>query len=71
MAGAGSSLDQNDVGMNVGAGIMGFFGEHAGIRGDVRLFRTLTVATDEALLPDLDFGDSSFWRGAVGLTLRW
>jgi hypothetical protein len=30
----------NDFGWNIGGGIMGFFGEHVGIRGDIRYFHS-------------------------------
>jgi opacity protein-like surface antigen len=31
----------NNLGFDVGAGLAIFFGEHVGVRGDIRLFRTL------------------------------
>lgn len=61
---------KNNLGMNVGGGIVGFFSDNVGLRGDVRYFRSLQ---DEE--PDNDFdialGSFSFWRGSVGVTFRF
>src|SRR5437773_1413242 len=32
-------ITNNDVGLNAGAGVMGFLSDHVGLRGDVRYFR--------------------------------
>lgn len=61
---------KNNLGMNVGGGITGFFSDNVGLRGDVRYFRSLQ---DEE--PDDDFdialGSFSFWRGSIGVTFRF
>jgi len=64
--------DVNDFGINAGAGMMGFLGEHVGIRADLRYFRVVNGDDDDELF-DLDFnlGDLDFLRGSVGLVLRW
>jgi opacity protein-like surface antigen len=59
-------IDDNSWGMNVGAGVMGFFSDHAGVRGDIRYFRRLQGDDTE-----IDLGQFDFWRGTVGLTFRW
>jgi opacity protein-like surface antigen len=61
-------VDANDWGYNVGGGIIVFFSDSVGIRGDLRYFRTL--GDDEE---DFDFslGDFSFWRANVGVTFRF
>lgn len=65
-----NDIDRNDLGVNAGAGVHGFFGDNIGIRGDVRYFRSLE--DDE---PDDDFdvslSDFSFWRATVGVTFRF
>jgi opacity protein-like surface antigen len=38
--GAGTSSDQNQFGWDIGGGLMVFFGEHFGLRGDVRYFHS-------------------------------
>lgn len=64
------SLDTNDLGFNVGAGIHGFFSDNVGIRGDVRYFRSLqdNEPDDEF---DLAVSEFSFWRATVGVTFRF
>jgi opacity protein-like surface antigen len=62
--------DRNTWGVNVGAGVMGFFSEHVGMRADVRYFRRIKD-DDTSSGVDLDLGQFNFWRGTVGLSLRF
>lgn len=64
-------IDTNDFGFNLGGGVMGFFSENIGIRGDIRYFRSFQ--DDEEGDDDLDIGLSSFkfWRGTVGITFKF
>jgi hypothetical protein len=64
------SIDSNDFGINVGGGIMGFFGEHVGLRADVRYFRDLEDADPDGEF-DLDFGNVDYWRAVGGITFRF
>ena len=59
-----------DWGFNLGGGIMGFFSDNVGMRGDVRYFRSLQDSNSDG---DVDFALSSFhfWRATVGLTVRF
>ena len=63
-------LNTNDFGVNVGAGLHGFFSDSIGINGDIRYFRSLQ--DDE---PDDEFdvalSDFDFWRATVGVTFRF
>jgi hypothetical protein len=63
-------LEANDLGVNIGAGLAGFFNDRVGLRGDLRYFRSLQ---DRDPGDDLDLGlaNFNFWRGTVGVTLRW
>jgi opacity protein-like surface antigen len=64
---------KNDFGYNLGGGVMGYFADHIGIRGDVRYFRNLN-ASDEADNPvgiAISKGTLNFIRGSVGLVLRF
>jgi opacity protein-like surface antigen len=70
IGGTFSNVSNSDFGMNVGAGLMGFFNDHVGLRGDVRYFRTLTDP-EEDLEFDVGFGDLDFWRGSLGLVFRF
>jgi hypothetical protein len=65
-------LDENKVGWDFGGGVMLFFGTHAGIRGDIRYFRTFEAL--EVLGIDLGEdspGDLDFTRGSVGFVFRF
>jgi outer membrane protein W len=64
------TVANNDFGVNVGAGVMAFFNDHAGIRGDVRYFRSLTDP-DEDNEFDIDFGSFDFWRATAGVTFKF
>lgn len=62
----------NEVGLNVGGGLMGFFSDHFGVRGDLRYFRNLTKGngTDDRGLIGFDVGTLDFWRGSIGIVIR-
>lgn len=63
-------LNTNDFGLNVGAGLHGFFSDSVGIRGDIRYFRSLqdNEPDDEF---DIAVSDFDFWRATVGITFRF
>jgi len=68
--GVGNSIVQaanNELGMNAGAGVMGFLSQHVGLRGDVRYFRNLSGNTT---IDNIDFGSFHFWRASFGVVLR-
>jgi hypothetical protein len=56
----------NDLGVNGGLGVMGFFSPHAGIRGEVRYFHNLNENSQETV----QFGTFHFWRATLGVVLR-
>jgi hypothetical protein len=70
------SSNHTRFGGNIGGGVMAF-AEHVGIRADIRYYR----ATSDNNLDDLVFEDDviprtflsglGFWRGNVGLAIRW
>lgn len=63
------SISNNDFGINAGVGVMGFFNNHFGMRGDVRYFRNVNDnSTDNNL--NLDLGGFDFWRAYVGVVIR-
>ncbi len=67
-------VSRNDLGVNVGGGIMLFFNDSLAVRGDVRHFRDLTNDDPDDDLPDpgdFDLGDFRFWRATAGLTWRF
>ncbi len=62
-------VNRNDFGMNAGAGVMVGLGESFGVRGDVRYFRDLRQSDTGDF--SVDFGGFHYWRGAVGVTLKF
>lgn len=63
--------DSDDFGFDVGGGVIMFPGDgRVGIQGDIRYFRVLTDPEPDAEF-DVDFGSLDFWRGTVGLALRF
>ena len=65
-----NDLATNDLGVNIGGGVQGYFNDNIGLRGDIRYFRSLQ---DNEPDNEFDFGlsDFDFWRGTVGVTFRW
>ena len=63
--------DENKVAWDFGGGVLLFFGSHAGIRGELRYFRTFEAL--EILGIDLadEPGDLDFTRGSVGFVFRF
>jgi outer membrane protein with beta-barrel domain len=63
-------VDNNDWGINVGAGVMGFATDHVGFRGDIRYFRGFgeDQSNDQV---DFDLSSFDFWRATAGVTFRW
>ena len=66
-------INSNNFGVNFGGGIMAFFNEHIGLRGDIRYFRTLTDTDSETGFDDLDLrlGDLNFWKWDVGAAFKF
>ena len=65
-----AAVDEAKFGWNVGGGVSGFLSEHVGVTGDVRYFRVMD--DEDAANPfGIDFSAFDFWRGSVGLSLRW
>lgn len=63
-------ITSNDFAVNVGGGVMGFFSEHVGIRGDIRYFRTIRDNNAGSGF-DFDLGDLDFWKWDVGAAFRF
>lgn len=61
-------VDDNSLGLNIGAGAIGFLTPRTGVRFELRHFRTLEREVNEAT------GDLrtrlSFWRATVGIVIR-
>jgi opacity protein-like surface antigen len=59
-------VNTHDWGFNLGAGAMGFFTDHVGVRGDIRYLRSFKDLAD-----NFDAGAFHYWRGTAGVTFRW
>ena len=60
------SSSNNEFGWNVGGGVMGFFGDHFGLRGDFRYMR----AFSGDVIHGLDLGKLNFTRLSIGVVIR-
>ena len=56
-------------GFNVGGGVMGFFNDVIGLRGDVRYVRSFQDTDDN--LVTIDVGNFDYWRANIGVVFRW
>jgi hypothetical protein len=63
------TFESDVLGMSVGGGALGFFGDTVGVRLDLRYFRNVTEGSGAGI----EFGPTRlrYWRGSVGLTLRY
>jgi opacity protein-like surface antigen len=68
-AGVFSVNTKNDFGMDVGGGVMGFFSNNVGLRGDVRYFRGFRGTSSNAA--GLTLSDFKFWRGSLGVSFKF
>ena len=62
-------VNRNDFGVNFGAGVLAFFGDSLGVRGEFRYFRSLEDVGDGLI--DFELGRFEFWRGSVGIVFRF
>jgi opacity protein-like surface antigen len=61
--------DNNHFGWDIGGGIIGYFGEHVGVRGDIRYFH----AFEDLEILGLPIADTKldFGRASVGIVFRF
>jgi opacity protein-like surface antigen len=64
------SSSNNDFGWNAGAGVMGYFADHVGVRGDVRYLRNINNNSTSLTNINFDPGSFHFWRASIGIVLR-
>ena len=68
---ANVSSSNNMFGWDAGGGVMGYFSDHVGLRGDLRYLRaTSDLNTGLTNLPDLNGNRLHFWRATVGVVFR-
>jgi hypothetical protein len=63
------SSSSNGLGWNAGAGVMGYFAQHIGVRGDLRYLRGFKE-TDFGFTTGDNLSTLKFWRASVGVVLR-
>jgi opacity protein-like surface antigen len=70
-----SSNDQNQFGYDVGGGLMVFFNQHVGVRGDVRYYHSFNVFDTSHFpnLPAVNLGGQKldYGRAAIGVVFRF
>ena len=63
-------FDKSEFSWDFGGGVMLFFGQHVGIRGDIRYFRTFG-GVDFGPIEISDSDAVDYTRGSIGLVLRF
>jgi len=63
---AGQQVANNDIGVNLGVGVMAASRNSVGVRGDLRYYRNLV---NNAAATNVDFGAFHFWRASIGLLI--
>ena len=64
------SSSENTFGWDAGAGVMGYFSDHVGLRGDVRYLRATSDLTTHVDSIDINGDKLHFWRATIGVTFR-
>jgi opacity protein-like surface antigen len=65
------SSSNNMAGWNWGGGVMGYFNDHVGLRGDIHYLRGFEDLNTGAQVVDLNGNNQlHFWRAAVGVVFR-
>jgi len=62
----------NMFGWDAGAGVMGFFNDHIGLRGELRYLRGTHDMNDSTGINSIDFNGNKlhFWRPSIGVVFR-
>src|SRR5882757_6751310 len=67
---ANVSSSNNMFGWDAGAGVMGYFNEHVGLRGDMRYLRATSDLKSGISSLDLSGNQLHFWRASIGVVFR-
>ena len=65
------SISNNYFTFNTGGGVMGYFSDHFGVRGDLRYFRAFGLKLDDLENVGFEFDRFNFWRGYFGLAVKF
>jgi opacity protein-like surface antigen len=64
------SSSNNMFGWDAGGGVMGYFNNHVGLRGDLRYLRATSDLKTGVTSLDLSGNQLHFWRATVGVVFR-
>jgi hypothetical protein len=64
------SSSDNMFGWDAGGGVMGYFSDHVGLRGDVRYLRATSDLKTGVTTLDLGGNQLHFWRASIGVVFR-
>src|SRR3954470_10642406 len=64
------SSSTNMFGWDAGGGVMGYFSNHVGLRGDLRYLRATSDLRTGVSSLDLDGNRLHFWRASIGVVIR-
>jgi opacity protein-like surface antigen len=67
---ANVSSSNNMFGWDAGGGVMGYFSDHVGLRGDLRYLRATSDLKTGVSTLDLSGNQLHFWRATVGVVFR-
>ena len=65
-----ASSSNNMFGWDAGGGVMGYFSDHVGLRGDVRYLRATSDLNSGIRSLDLNGDHLHFWRASIGVVIR-
>ena len=65
------SISNNYFTFNAGGGVMGYFSDHLGVRGDLRYFRAFGIKLEDLEDAGLSFDKFNFWRASFGLVVKF
>jgi hypothetical protein len=65
------TLSRNDWGYTLGGGVMGYFSDRVGLRGDLRYFRNFKVDDIDITGVDFERGTFNFGRASLGVLFRF
>jgi opacity protein-like surface antigen len=64
------SSSDNMFGWDAGGGVMGYFNDHVGLRGDLRYLRATSDLKSGVSSLDLSGNQLHFWRASIGVVFR-
>jgi len=65
------SISNNYFTFNYGGGVMGFFTDHFGVRGDLRYYRAFGIKIEDLENAGLQLDKFNFWRASFGIVAKF